>query len=98
VGKEKKNAKGQDLLDPSVSGPKELEELRRQVQPRDHKVFFGALDGSRLTGLTGLGYRMARRSQAAREAMPEGDFRDWNEIEAWALGVAGALGEGLPRQ
>jgi len=98
VGKDKKNAKSQDLLDPSVSGPRELEELRKEVQPRDHKVFFGALDGSRLTGLTGLGYRMARRSQAARDAMPEGDFRDWNEIEAWALGVAGALGEGPPRQ
>lgn len=23
--------------------------------------------------------------------MPEGDFRDWNEIEGWANGIADAL-------
>jgi len=34
---------------------------------------------------------MARRSQAARESMPEGDFRDWKEIESWANGIAEAL-------
>jgi menaquinone-dependent protoporphyrinogen oxidase len=25
---------------------------------------------------------------AARDALPEGDFRDWPEIEAWAAGIA----------
>ena len=90
VGTQSKDAKGRDLLE--VSGPKELDELRALVKPRDHRVFFGALDPTRLTGTIGFGYKLARRSQAAREAMPEGDFRDWNEIEAWANSIADALG------
>jgi menaquinone-dependent protoporphyrinogen oxidase len=89
VGTRTKDATGRDLLE--VSGPKELEELQALVKPRNHHVFFGALDGSRLTGTIGFAYRMARRSQAAREAMPEGDFRDWKEMEAWAYGIADAL-------
>jgi len=91
VGTDPKNAKGQDLLDASVSGPKELEELRALAKPHDHRIFFGALDGARLTGMTGLAYKMARRSKAAREAMPEGDFRNWKEIEAWTSGIAAEL-------
>jgi len=71
-----------------VSGPKEINELREATRPRDHRVFFGALDGTRLSGAMGFMYRMARRSQAARESMPEGDFRDWQEIESWANGIA----------
>jgi menaquinone-dependent protoporphyrinogen oxidase len=89
VGTQSKDAKGRDLLE--VSGPKELDELRALVKPRDHRVFFGALDSTRLTGTIGFAYKLARRSQAAREAMPEGDFRDWKEIEAWASRIAGEL-------
>jgi menaquinone-dependent protoporphyrinogen oxidase len=89
VGRQKVNAKGQDVLE--ASGPKEIGELRESVKPRDHHVFFGGLEGSRLTGTIGFAYRMARRSQAARESMPEGDFRDWKEIEAWANSIADAL-------
>ncbi len=32
---------------------------------------------------------------AARDALPDGDFRDWPEIEAWATGVAHEL-QGAP--
>ena len=91
VGTDRTNAKGQDLLDVSVSGPKELEELQEATSFRDHKVFFGALDASKLTGVTGMMYRMARRSEEARKSMPEGDFRDWKEIETWANDIATAL-------
>jgi menaquinone-dependent protoporphyrinogen oxidase len=90
VGAQPKDAKDRDLLE--VSGPKELDELLALVKPRDHHVFFGALDCTRLTGTIGFTYRLARRSQAAREAMPEGDFRDWKEIEAWANSIAQSLG------
>ncbi len=89
VGTESKDSKGRDLVE--VSGPKELDELRALVKPRDHKVFFGAFDGTRLTGAIGFGYRLALKSKAAREAMPEGDFRDWKEIEAWAISIGRAL-------
>lgn len=89
VGTKQTDAKGRDLME--VSGPKELDELKRLAKPRDHRVFFGSLDGTRLTGTTGFFYRMARRSEAAREAMQEGDFRDWKAIEAWAGSIATAL-------
>lgn len=89
VGKEAKDKEGRDLK--KVSGPKELEELRGKVNFREHRVFFGALDGSRLTGTMGFFYRMARRSEEARASMPEGDFRDWNEIESWVASIAEAL-------
>jgi menaquinone-dependent protoporphyrinogen oxidase len=89
VGAKSTDAKGRDLLE--VSGPKELDELRALVKPRDHRVFFGVLDGSRLTGTTGFTYKLVRRSQAAREAMPEGDFRDWKKIEDWVSGIAHSL-------
>ena len=91
VGTSRTDAKGHDLLDVSVSGPKEIDELRRLVNMRDHRIFFGALDGTKLTGATGFMYRMARRSEEARESMPEGDFRDWKEIEGWADSIAGSL-------
>jgi len=91
VGLQKTNSKGQDLTDVSVSGPKEIDELREAAKPRDHHVFFGALDGDKLGGTMGLTYRFMRRSKAVRESMPDGDYRDWKEIEAWANGIADAL-------
>ena len=89
VGTSRVNSKGEDLLD--VSGPKELDELREAVGPRDHRVFFGGLDGSKLTGATGLMYRLVSRSKAARESMPDGDYRDWGEIGRWAEDISDAL-------
>src|SRR5579875_700670 len=41
VGKEKKDAKGRDLLDPLVSGPSEIEDLKKEIKPIDHHIFFG---------------------------------------------------------
>ena len=89
VGTKATDAKGNDVL--KVSGPKELEELLAFTGAREHRVFFGALDGSKLKGMTGAFYRMARRSEEARESMPEGDFRDWKLIEAWADEIAAEL-------
>lgn len=91
VGREAKDPKGRDYKDVTVSGPKEIDEIREAINFRDHHIFFGALNGSRLTGTIGFAYRIAMRSKSAREAMPEGDFRDWNEIEAWTNTIAGAL-------
>jgi len=91
VGLQKTNSKGQDLKEVSVSGPKEIDELREASNTRDHKVFFGALDGDKLGGAMGLTYRFMRRSKAVRESMPDGDYRDWKEIEAWTDGIADAL-------
>lgn len=90
LGKETKNEKGQDLRE--VSGPKGLEELKELTKARDHRVFFGALDASK----QGFFFRAMRRSEAARKAIPEGDFRDWKEIESWSRKISEDL-ENLPK-
>lgn len=72
--------------DPKLE-PKEIAELREAIHPRDHKVFFGALDPNKL----GFKHRALRKLPAARALFPEGDFRDWKEIEAWANGIVQVL-------
>ncbi len=89
VGSEAKDSKGRDLRE--VSAPAEIDELKEAAKPRDHRVFFGALFGDRLGGALGFTYRLMTRSRTVRESMPEGDYRDWKDIEAWARGIAEAL-------
>jgi menaquinone-dependent protoporphyrinogen oxidase len=89
TGTNQKDAKGRDLLDPNVSGPKELEELREKLQFRDHRIFFGAFDPKDLDFFS----RQFFKSASIRDATPIGDFRDWKEIEAWVAGIAKALVE-----
>lgn len=85
LGTELKDAKGRDLR--VVSEPKEIVEFREAINPRDHRVFFGALDSSKLR----VAHRMTRKLPAARAMLPDGDFRDWKDIEAWASSIAQAL-------
>ena len=67
--------------------PKEIAGLRRAIGARDHRVFFGAWDRRRLDrGRLGFAERIV-----ARRFLPEGDWRDWPEIEAWATGIARSL-------
>jgi menaquinone-dependent protoporphyrinogen oxidase len=63
--------------------PKQLAELRESLDPREHRVFFGALDLGRL----GFGERMIAKAVKA----PEGDFRDWEEIGSWVDAIADEL-------
>ena len=72
--------------DPKLE-PKEIAEFREAIDPRDHRVFFGALDAGKL----GFAHQMMRKLPAARAMLPEGDFRNWKEIEAWASSIARAL-------
>ncbi|VVB96589.1 Flavodoxin domain protein [uncultured archaeon] len=85
LGTETKDAQGQDLR--AVTEPKEIAEFRELIKPRDHRVFFGVLDSSKL----GFGHRMLRKLPAARNLLPEGDFRDWNDIEAWSISISRVL-------
>jgi menaquinone-dependent protoporphyrinogen oxidase len=86
-GPDRIDEKGQDKLE--VSGPRELDELRRTLRPRDHRVFFGAW--GRRNKPVGFWERMVKIMPAAKAAMPDGDFRDWPNIDAWADGIAAAL-------
>ena len=67
--------------------PREIARFRRTVQPRDHRVFAGALDHGTLEASD-----LSRVERfVSRRFLPEGDFRDWAEIESWADGIAGRL-------
>jgi menaquinone-dependent protoporphyrinogen oxidase len=66
--------------------PKGIGALVRAIGPREHRVFFGAWDRAKLDGAK-LGF--AERMVA--KWLPEGDFRDWAAIEAWAESIARAL-------
>ena len=60
--------------------PKEIAEFRETIGPRDQRIFFGALEHSRLS--------FAERMMVKAVRAPEGDFRDWQAIEAWAASIA----------
>lgn len=94
VGTKMTDDKGRDLLESSV--PKDIEDFRKWFQPRGHQVFFGGLDGARLTGSVGFMYKLVMKSESARKSMPEGDFRDWKAIEVWANGIVDALLSPVP--
>jgi len=74
---------GEQVVDEDEQ-PKQLPELREMLDPREHRVFFGALDPDKL----GFAERMIVKAVKA----PTGDFRDWDEIGAWADEIADALG------
>jgi menaquinone-dependent protoporphyrinogen oxidase len=64
--------------------PKEVGKLRELPTVRSHVVFGGAFDRSS-TEFGGLFERTVGRF------IPEGDYRDWDEIEAWARSIATEL-------
>jgi menaquinone-dependent protoporphyrinogen oxidase len=66
--------------------PREIAEIEREIHPRDHRIFFGALDPNSLTFVD----RMIVKAVRA----PTGDFRNWDAIEAWAEDIARALTPG----
>lgn len=87
LGTEEVDAKGQDVR--TVSEAREIPALRSAIHARDHRVFFGAFDG----GVKAVGFteHLVLILPAARAAFPDGDFRDWAEIEIWADGIAKEL-------
>jgi len=66
--------------------PKEIAAFRQALKPRDHLVFFGSMTPRKL----GFFHRLIFKSPANRHQhlFPEGDFRDWDNIDAWAHLIA----------
>jgi menaquinone-dependent protoporphyrinogen oxidase len=87
LGTEAKDAEGRDVR--AATEPKEIAEFRETIRPRDHRVFFGALIPRKLR----FSHRLLLKLPANRDnaLFPVGDFRDWNDIEAWANSIAEAL-------
>jgi len=87
LGTKEKDDQGRNLRE--FLEPKEIAEFRNLVHPRDHHVFFGAFDSATLGFTHRLIYKMpANRGDAL---FPQGDFRNWQEIDAWANTIAQAL-------
>jgi menaquinone-dependent protoporphyrinogen oxidase len=66
--------------------PRQLADLTEKLEPKEHRMFFGALDHDKL----GFGERMMVKAVKA----PEGDFRDWSAISGWADEISRELDDG----
>ncbi len=66
-----------------VGPPPAVETLIAGFGPRDHRVFAGAMDRDELN--------LAERAVVRVVKAPYGDFRDWDAVYVWALGIADAL-------
>jgi len=63
--------------------PVDVEAMSALISPRAHGVFAGRLDKKSL----GIGERAVVKAVKA----PYGDFREWDEIRAWAEAIAAEL-------
>ena len=63
--------------------PSDVTGLIETTHARDHRIFPGVL----VKGELGF----AERAMVAAVRAPAGDFRPWDEIQVWALGIARAL-------
>jgi menaquinone-dependent protoporphyrinogen oxidase len=74
--------------DPKPKGdPKQVAGLMEKTKARGHRIFAGEVDKSKL----GFAERAVTRVVGA----PEGDFRDWDAIRAWAGEIAESLHAGI---
>lgn len=69
--------------------PKEVGAIRGRLRPRDHRIFWGSLDRAALDKSDlGIVSRFV-----SRRFIPEGDWRDWPAIDAWANVISSSLRE-----
>jgi menaquinone-dependent protoporphyrinogen oxidase len=68
---------------PEAGTAVDVDAIVAATHAREHRLFAGKLDKSRLA--------FAERAVARAVRAPEGDFRAWEEIEAWAADIAEAV-------
>lgn len=90
LGNDAVDKAGEDVL--HSARPKEFTELTTLLQPRGEQVFFGAWNPD--APPVGIGERLIRLAPASREALPAGDFRNWDAVDAWADHIAAELAAG----
>lgn len=79
------DAHGHDVRE--TAGPKQLLELQEILGVREHRVFFGVSDHTHFD----LRDRLIYAVPAGKKLLMDGDFRDWDEVDAWANEIAHAL-------
>jgi menaquinone-dependent protoporphyrinogen oxidase len=85
IGTKRYDEKGRDVVETLV--PKEFAEFNESIHPRGQQVFFGAFDHTKLS----VGHRLVYSMPAMKKLLVDGDWRDWNAIDAWATSIAYAL-------
>jgi menaquinone-dependent protoporphyrinogen oxidase len=65
--------------------PTDLQATADSIKPRDNTVFFGDINVSKMNFLEKWVIKNVKS--------PVGDFRDWDAINKWAMGIAEALGK-----
>jgi menaquinone-dependent protoporphyrinogen oxidase len=75
--------------DPNAVRPSLIEKLVSKTRAHELKLFGGKLDRSRL----GLAERLPVRMARGRD----GDWRDWQAVDAWATSIADELQQAYPR-
>jgi menaquinone-dependent protoporphyrinogen oxidase len=83
---------------PGSGGRRKVEELSAATGPRDHHVFMGAYDPDAAAQNVPERFMKVfmRVMPSVRNALPAGDFRDWEAIERWAHGIADELAPPVP--
>lgn len=66
--------------------PVDVATIVAAIGARGHRVFPGKLDKSKLS--------LAEKALVMSLRVPDGDFRNWDEVAAWAGEIADALGQG----
>jgi menaquinone-dependent protoporphyrinogen oxidase len=71
---------------PGSGGRKAIEGLAERIGIRGHKVFQGRFDPNDPPKV--LAERIARLLPPVKNILPDGDFREWDVIDAWAVEIA----------
>jgi len=74
---------------PGSGGRKKIAELTAATHARDHAIFLGRFDPD--DPPRAISERFVRLMPVAKGALPPGDFRDWDHVEAWAHEIAASL-------
>ncbi|AMM34150.1 Flavodoxin [Sinomonas atrocyanea] len=91
LGEDTVDKEGRDVRESSE--PREFDKFADELNVRGDHVFFGKWDPeSEPVGL--MEKIMEHLPGNPRGSLPAGDFRDWDEVEAWAHGIAEELRAG----
>ncbi|WP_166879953.1 flavodoxin domain-containing protein [Salinibacterium sp. ZJ450] len=85
LGTEKVDKDGNDVL--KGAEPKQFRVYEDLIHPHGKQVFRGAYNHEKIRG----GDRIIVWMPAIRDLMPQGDFREWNVIDAWSSSIADEL-------